>query len=329
MDSSHTEKTDPTDTATTIASFPFNDMGADLILRSSDGVDFYVHKPLLSLASPIFRDMFDIGQATQTFQDGIPVVQMSEDNNVLHKLLVWCDPRSVPLPEQFTIDDISRVLSLTDKFMMEGIAGRVARMLLSEYVEKQPAHVYALAYRRRGSWGAELMRAAAWQTLKYDFPHHTRVFDDISAKALMRLYEYRIDCITATQSLISNVEWIRAADKPDKPWQHRTQRTFCSCIRLECTGGRSYVAGWFVEYLRRAGDSLKERPCREAIFHDLGLNGIVVGGKQVAPTPYTKGECPLARDLDDRETRTSFSLFQQEFADEIDRSTKQVKLIID
>ncbi|SJL04067.1 uncharacterized protein ARMOST_07425 [Armillaria ostoyae] len=325
MDSSHTKKTDldPTDTANTIASFPFNDMGADLILRSSDGVDFYVHKPLLSLASPIFRDMFDIGQATQTFQGGIPVVQMSEDNNVLHKLLVWCDPRSVTLPEQFTIDDISRVLSLTDKFMMEGVASRVA-MLLSEYVQKQPAHVYALAYRGRGSWGAELMRAAAWQTLKSDFPHHTRVFDDISAKALMRLYEYRIDCVTATQSLISNVEWIRAADKP---WQHQNLRS-CNCISLECTGRKPYVARWLVEYLRRAGDSLKEKPCREAIFHDLGLNDIKVGGKQVVPTPYTKGGCPLARDLDDSETRTSFSLFQQEFADEIDRSTKQVRLTL-
>ncbi len=173
-----------------------------------------------------------------------------------------------------------------------------------------------------GSWGAELMRAAAWQTLKSDFPHHTRVFDDISAKALMRLYEYRIDCVAATQSLISNVDWIRAVDKP---WQHKNLR-LCSCIGLEChTGRKSYVARWLVEYLRRAGDSLKERPCREAIFHDLGRNDIKVGGKQIVQTPYTKGECS-ARDLDDSETRTSFSLFQQEFADKIDRLTKQVRL---
>ncbi|PBK99746.1 hypothetical protein ARMGADRAFT_878807, partial [Armillaria gallica] len=234
----------------------FNDMGADLILRSSEGVHFYVHKPLLSLASPVFRDMFNIGQTPLTFQGGIPVVQMSEDSDVLHKLLVWCDPRSVPLPEQFAIDDISRVLSLTDKFMMEGVASRVG-MLLFKYAEKQPAHVYALAYRGRGSWGAELMRAAAWQTLKSDFPHHTQVFDDISAKAMMRLYEYRIDCVTATQSLISNAEWIQAVDKP---WQHKDLWLLCNCIGLECTGHKSYVARWLVQYLRRAGDSLKEKP---------------------------------------------------------------------
>ncbi|KAK0438067.1 hypothetical protein EV421DRAFT_1714639 [Armillaria borealis] len=324
MDSSHTEKIDldPTDTATTIASFPFNDMGADLILRSSDGVDFYVHKPLLSLASPIFRDMFDIGQATQTFQGGIPVVQMSEDSNVLHKLLVWCDPRSVPLPGQFTIDDISRVLSLTDKFMMEGIAGRVA-MLLSEYVEKQPAHVYALAYRGRGSWGVELMRAAAWQTLKSDFPHHTRVFDDIPANALMRLYEYRIDCITATQSLISNGEWMRNCILSNFG-HHSMQGSSCSCITYYYKRDCTYVARWLVEYLAQAGNSLKEKPCREAIFLDLGHNVIKLWGKQVAPMPYCKGPECSARDLDDSKTRTSFSLFQRAFANEIDRLTEKV-----
>ncbi|KAK0466953.1 uncharacterized protein EV420DRAFT_1260509 [Desarmillaria tabescens] len=318
---SHTKETNPTDSTTTIASFPFNDTNADLILRSSERVDFYVHKSLLSLASPVFRDMFDIGQAAQTLQGGIPVVQMSEDSDVLHKLLIWCDPRSILLPKQFTIDDISRVLSLTDKFMMEGIAGRVS-MLLSEYVKEQPARVYALAYRGCGSWGAELMRAAAWQTLKSDFPHHTRAFDDISAKALMRLYEYRIDCITAAQSLITDLEWIPI----DKPWQHRqsSEQFGCRCIFLKCAGGWTHVARWFVEYLQCARNSLKEKPCREAIFqHDLGPDVIDVESRQIAPIPHPRIECS-ARDLDDSKTRTSFSLFQQEFANEIDRVTKKV-----
>ncbi|KAK0501580.1 hypothetical protein EDD18DRAFT_1347662 [Armillaria luteobubalina] len=324
---SRTEETIPTDDATTIASFPFDDTGADLILRSSDGVHFYVHKALLSLASPVFKDMFNIGQAPQTLQDGIPVVQMSEYSHVLHKLLVWCDPRSITLPGQFTFLDISRVLSLTDKFMMEGVTSRVA-MLLTKHVDMLPAHVYALAHRGRGSWGDELMRAAAWQTLKSDFPHHTRVFDDISAKALMRLYEYRVDCIMATQSLISNTRWIPR----EKPWQHRDTEVSmvgpCSCISLECNGGRSWVAKWFVSYLARAADALKEKPCHEAIFLDLDDNGIEVGGEQVAHTPYISVACS-ARDLNDSATRTAFSLFQQEFADKIDRVTKEVRLIID
>ncbi|KAK0489215.1 hypothetical protein IW261DRAFT_1557706 [Armillaria novae-zelandiae] len=322
---SRPEEANSTDATTTTASFPFNDTSADLILRSSDRVHFHVHKPLLSLASPVFRDMFGIGQAPQILP-GIPVVQMSEDSDVLHKLLVWCDPRSVTLPGQFTFLDISRVLSLTDKFMMEGVTSRVAMLLLPKHVDMLPAHVYALAHRGRGSWGDGLMRAAAWQSLKSDFPHHTRVFDDIPAKALMRLYEYRIDCIIATQSLISNIRWIPR----ERPWQHHYHNTEeCSCISLECNGGRSWVAKWFVSYLTRAADALKEKPCREAIFLDLDNRGIPVGGQQVAPTSYDGGTCSDCFDLSDGATRTAFSLFQQEFANEIDRLTKEVELIID
>ncbi|KAJ7792010.1 hypothetical protein B0H14DRAFT_3499782 [Mycena olivaceomarginata] len=39
---------------------PSSDLGhpADVILRSSDLVDFYTHKTILSFASPVFADMF-------------------------------------------------------------------------------------------------------------------------------------------------------------------------------------------------------------------------------------------------------------------------------
>lgn len=37
-----------------VASAPFNKPSADVILRTSDGVDFHVHKMLLSLASSFF-----------------------------------------------------------------------------------------------------------------------------------------------------------------------------------------------------------------------------------------------------------------------------------
>jgi hypothetical protein len=42
-----------------VAEAPFDDdMEADLILRSSDQVHFYVDKKILTLASPIFADKF-------------------------------------------------------------------------------------------------------------------------------------------------------------------------------------------------------------------------------------------------------------------------------
>ena len=43
-----------------LAKAPFDDLQADLILQSSDKVHFRVFKPILSIASPIFKDMFSI-----------------------------------------------------------------------------------------------------------------------------------------------------------------------------------------------------------------------------------------------------------------------------
>ena len=41
---------------------PFNKPTADVILRSSDDVDFRVHKVILAEASPVFEGMFSIPQ---------------------------------------------------------------------------------------------------------------------------------------------------------------------------------------------------------------------------------------------------------------------------
>ena len=44
------------------AAFPFDEGDADATLRTSDNVEFGVHRVILSLASPIFKDMFSMPQ---------------------------------------------------------------------------------------------------------------------------------------------------------------------------------------------------------------------------------------------------------------------------
>ncbi|KAK0202529.1 hypothetical protein DFS33DRAFT_1262345 [Desarmillaria ectypa] len=78
-----------TETAVTIADPPFNDpKNSDIILRSSDKVDFYVRKSNLSCASPVFRDMLEVGQGMLTLHNTTPVILLSEDGNGLYKLLM-------------------------------------------------------------------------------------------------------------------------------------------------------------------------------------------------------------------------------------------------
>lgn len=59
----------------------FNDTKADVILRSSDGIDFRMFKVLLSFASPFFEGMFDLPQPTNPSnlddtKDGLPLIHL-------------------------------------------------------------------------------------------------------------------------------------------------------------------------------------------------------------------------------------------------------------
>ncbi|KAI0044362.1 hypothetical protein FA95DRAFT_1562297 [Auriscalpium vulgare] len=73
--------------------------GADIILRSSHGEDFYVHKAVLSTTSSLFWDMFSLpvpqtsthsdtaDKPTGNFDTSLPIVCMSEESQTLDDLI--------------------------------------------------------------------------------------------------------------------------------------------------------------------------------------------------------------------------------------------------
>ena len=67
---------------------PLEVPNANLIIRSSDLVDFRVHKPVLVMASPFFRDLLSLPQSCERETvDGLLVVQLSEDAELLNSLV--------------------------------------------------------------------------------------------------------------------------------------------------------------------------------------------------------------------------------------------------
>ncbi|KAI0038201.1 hypothetical protein FA95DRAFT_1684716 [Auriscalpium vulgare] len=80
------------------ATAPFDsDARADAVLCSCDGTHFLVSQHILSLASPVFADMFSLGGAAPNeLLDGLPVVCMAEDAAALDLLLRWCYPIRAP-----------------------------------------------------------------------------------------------------------------------------------------------------------------------------------------------------------------------------------------
>jgi BTB/POZ domain len=75
---------------------------ANLIIRSSDSVDFRVHKPVLAMASPVFKDLFSLPQPSDSeSDDDLPVVQLPEDSELLHSLVSIIYPVPTVIPKSY------------------------------------------------------------------------------------------------------------------------------------------------------------------------------------------------------------------------------------
>jgi hypothetical protein len=73
-----------TDQGAVFAKLPFHHPDGDIIIRSSDGLHFCMMKLLLSLTSPIFKDMFSLPQSADDnineFLHGLPIVDLTESS---------------------------------------------------------------------------------------------------------------------------------------------------------------------------------------------------------------------------------------------------------
>src|ERR1700691_3221543 len=83
---------------TVFAQAPFDHVdAADIIIRSSDGMHFRMIKLLLSLVSPIFKDLFNLPRSTEEegideTKDGLPIVDLTEKSGTIKNLLSFCYP---------------------------------------------------------------------------------------------------------------------------------------------------------------------------------------------------------------------------------------------
>ncbi|KAH8983116.1 hypothetical protein EDB92DRAFT_1804072, partial [Lactarius akahatsu] len=75
---------------------------ADVVLRSSDLVSFHVHKSILAMSSPFFTDLFSLPQPPDDeVIEGLPVVQVPEDAELLHSLFTVLYPIPSAIPESY------------------------------------------------------------------------------------------------------------------------------------------------------------------------------------------------------------------------------------
>jgi hypothetical protein len=98
------EREDPLVRINSNTSLPdsFDVPDANLIIRSSDLVNFRVHKPVLAMASQVFKDLLSLPQPSDDESvDGLPVVQLSEDSDLLSSLVSILYPVHPVIPRSY------------------------------------------------------------------------------------------------------------------------------------------------------------------------------------------------------------------------------------
>ncbi|KAJ7355921.1 hypothetical protein DFH08DRAFT_853915 [Mycena albidolilacea] len=215
----------------------------DVILRSSDGVDFRVHQVVMSLASPIFATMFALPQPEGETEP----VAMAESAVALDRMLRFWYPGTEP-PVIDTLDELQRVVEiLVSKYEVQS-AVYTAKSYIRNYLETQPVAVFAFACTQ--GW-EDVAQAAARESLK----HPIRVFDDdattglkhITGEAYHRLLQYHYRCGIAAKGTTNSLRWVPA-----------TAKTLVWFTCRNCAGHPTRV--WFTNYLTSVGAELSATP---------------------------------------------------------------------
>ncbi|KAH9930362.1 uncharacterized protein B0H18DRAFT_930687, partial [Fomitopsis serialis] len=168
---------------------PYDREDGDVILRSSDGVSYKAHRVILTIASPVFADMFSLPQPTASHQAApAPVVDLVESSRTLRALLDACYP--IADPDLSDLDVVHQALDAAMKYEMAKPAGLIKRAL-QDFVASEPLRVFAIACRLHLE---EVAKAAAAQAFSLGifvlcYPY-TPELDQIPAACYRKLLHY-------------------------------------------------------------------------------------------------------------------------------------------
>ena len=91
-----------------------NPPDADVILRASGGKEFHAHKLVLSLASPVFRDMFSVPQPPPPEPSQLPIIDVNDPPEALEAFLRFIYPTRNPLIDN--VETLASLIRLVDKY---------------------------------------------------------------------------------------------------------------------------------------------------------------------------------------------------------------------
>lgn len=270
---------------------PFDAADADIIIRSSDGYDFRIHRVLLALASVAFRNMFAVQpqpvsldkstQSADDFKDGLPVVCLTESSTTLFTLFTLIYPGDPP-----KISGRAHTLAVVramDKYMLEDYPNTITAALLN-LSESSPHAVLALAF-RHNSIAPEVRVAAAYSLLKLPTIVSSAIVSDeeldlFTASQYRKILVFHRDCGQEALAVIARYDWAKKswaqfscgkAKKGINKWENELEN--CTCNRTSrkidmaprpdsehSLKRHIFVAEWATHFVSRCEAALKETP---------------------------------------------------------------------
>jgi BTB/POZ domain len=292
---------------------PFDDLDADIILRSSDKVDFLVYKVILSKASSVFKSMFSLPQpATDITQDSRLVVDVAENSKVLAALVSAIYPDTLAIADPLSLNDFIATLATADKYDM----ATASRRLLVDFTNSKafrdaPLEAFCAAHSRELGDAA---RIAARESLKLRL-----TLNDIGTKlpftngpALYALWKYHRACSSAAiKATNCNFEWIKKAHSQVVS-SYRVYKS-CTCNSYRIVVGPDHASftvnvSWR-EYLDRASDALRMHPCSEAVTQ-----------AEILKPSFEKEMCDKCR-----KEVCNLSAFSRHLGEEVERLVSEVR----
>ncbi|KAF8552598.1 hypothetical protein OG21DRAFT_1486100 [Imleria badia] len=226
---------------TTTAQSPFDDLNADIVLHTSDHVDFHVFRFILTLSSPFFQSMFTLPQPPdESVHDKSGTADAQDDNHSTN----WnslsdqaaLNPPSVDVPESSqTLDTLLRIIYPNTpvpsfrglrharhvalaacKYDMFAALETIADRLQMQYAATRPLDVYFIACRM--GWEGVAKAAAAYCLDPKTAPGGAKAISEKdlmrpggllnfpgAAVAYHRLEAYRNACRTAVEDSLDSV----------------------------------------------------------------------------------------------------------------------------
>ncbi|KAH9167974.1 hypothetical protein EDB89DRAFT_1639421 [Lactarius sanguifluus] len=190
----------------------------DVILRSSDGASFRVHRLVLTTASPFFDDLFSLPQPDEDETiDGIHVVRLSEDKEVLRSLITMLYPIPSVLPDSY--NKVLDLLTASQKYDMAAVQSSIrAEVSRKSYPSLSGAEAFRM-YAIASSKGL-IPEVENFARLTLDHPMTFESIGDelrlFNGWALRDLVRFRKRC---RDSLVSCLEsFLDYGDGPSKIW---------------------------------------------------------------------------------------------------------------